>query len=227
MKKRILWCLMTLVLVSGITACGTNTENAAGTDKDETIGKTDYFTGDEQNDSEEEESENWGVDESLVTEKNNKMLRLHIKFPQLGGIVEGTGKIAYQKDNSLVLLGGENNFNEPEVEGDKLDNILPAYFDKVIEIMEAYREYDFKDFVFEITDKELVTVNDYEMCKYTGIHTFTFKDEPCEMAFVAYATRLKGNDAVAYWMVLDETEDQSLGEVIESHADKMAQTLHE
>ena len=48
-----------------------------------------------------------------------------------------------------------------------------------------------------------------------------------EMDFVSYTTRLKGNNAAIYWMVIDESVDHSLGKLIESHADKMAQTLHE
>lgn len=130
-------------------------------------------------------------------------------------------------DDTLVILGAENDFEEPTIEGDPIANIFPAYFQKVNGILEAYRGSRYKDFAFEIISQESLSVNDYEMCKYKGKHTFTYKGENVEMSFVAYATRLKANDAVVYWMVLDETDEQSLSELIESHADKMAKSLHE
>lgn len=227
MKKKVILCL-SLILLFILTSCGNNTVQAEGVNKD-TSTENINSSGETERESTEDNSvnDNWGVDENCVTEKNGVTLRAYIKFPYLCGIVEGTGKIAYQTDESLVLLGKEISFEEPEVEGDKIENIFPAYFGKVAEIMEAYRGAKYKDFEFEITSKETVDVNGYEMCKYTGKHTFASRKDSFEMNFVAYATRLKGNDAVVYWMVLDETDNQSLSEVIESHADKMAQTLHE
>mgnify|MGYP003300822225 CR=1 FL=1 len=226
MKKKMILCV-SLILLFVLTACGNNTVHAGGVDKDtfaENINSSETL---ESEFTENEADDKWGVDENTITEKNDKKVRAHIKFPNLCGIVEGTGKIAYQPDESLVLLGSEIDFNEPEIEGNKIENIFPAYFIKVAEIMEAYRGAKYKDFEFEITSKETVNVNGYEMCKYTGKHTFASRKDNYEMNFVAYATRLKGNDAVVYWMVLDETDDQILSDVIESHADKMAQTLHE
>lgn len=226
MKKKVILCL-SLILLFVLTACGNNTVHAEGVKKDTSTEDMNSSEGLESELTENEVDDGWGVDENTITEKNDKKARAYIKFPNLCGIVEGTGKIAYQPDESLVLLGSEIDFEEPEVEGNKIENIFPAYFGKVAEIMEAYRGAKYKDFEFEITSKETVNVNGYEMCKYTGKHTFASRDNSFEMNFVAYATRLKGNDAVVYWMVLDETDDQSLSEIIESHADKMAQTLHE
>lgn len=231
MKKNMILCL-SLILLLVLTACGNNTVHAEGVNKDTS---TEDINSSERPESEltegEETEENvddkWGVDENIITEKEEQKLRAYIKFPNICGMVKGTGKIAYQPDESIVVLGSEIDFNEPEIEEDKIENIFPAYFEKVAEIIAGYRGAKYKDFEFEITSKETVNVNGYEMCKYTGKHTFASRDNNFEMNFVAYATRLKGNDAVVYWMVLDETDDQSLSEVIESHADKMAQTLHE
>ena len=229
MKKKILNILLISTLILGLTACGNENVSTEDINKDSSTEKVDTNTkfDSQETETEQTEVENWGVDESTVAERDDVKSRAYIKFPTLSGIDRGTGKIAYQTDKSLVILGSEIDFNEPEVENDKSESIFPAYFLKVVEIMKAYREYDFNDFAFEITKQETLTVNDYEMCKYFGKHTFTFDGEPCEIAFVAYTTRLKGNNAAVYWMVLDETEDQSLSSVIESHADKMAQTLHE
>ncbi len=226
MKKRIFWCLLMLVITLGITACGVKKVEASGINK-----ATEYTGNNTQSEEKQEEIEqtedDWGVQENLVTEKNDIKQRMHIKFPFLCGIMEASGKIAYQDDMSLVIL--DSQYKNSAVLDTVLaaDEILPIYFEQTQRIIDSYRNANYKDFAFEITDKETVTINDYEMCKYAGKHTFTFKGEQCEMAFVAYATRLKGNDAAVYWMVLDETEDQSLGSVIESHADKMAESLYE
>lgn len=229
MKKIVVWLMLGCIVLS-LVGCNGSKSNTTISGKEDGVEQQDDVKEDSNNEeikSDEVIDENWGVDENCVTEKNDVKLRANIKFPYLCGIVEGTGKIAYQTDNSLVLLGKEIDFNEPEVEDGKIENIFPAYFEKVTEIMEAYRGAGFKDYKFDITSKEILTINEYEMCKYIGKHTFSSRKESFEIGFVAYATKLKGNDAIVYWMVFDETEEQSLGRLIESHADKMAQTLHE
>lgn len=168
----------------------------------------------------------WGVYEEKVTEKNNILAYAYIKFPTLSGINRGTGKIAYQKDETLVILDSERQ-DSPVMPADTCDAVLPAYFEQTKVIMEGYRQLDYDNFEFSVESKKNVTVNDYDMCKFIGEHTFTRNGEKKEMNFVAYSAQLKGNGAYVYWMVLDESEDQSLTKTIEEYADKMAKTLHE
>lgn len=188
---------------------------------------------DEKKEEIEEDTENWGVQEKIVAKKNDTFTTAYIKFPTLSGITEGTGKIAYQKDKTLVILDAEHKDVFPNITANSCEDVFPAYFEQTKSIIDAYRQMDYDNFEFNISNKETITVNGYEMCKYTGKHTFTidtYSDEgtiDCEMNFVAYATKLNGNDAYVYWMVLDESEDQSLTKIIEEYADKMAKTLWE
>lgn len=227
MKKTVQYILLLIFLCACLVSCGKENNKIEG----------EHNPNDEatQNGSEEaienaedvENDENWGVEENIITEKEAIKARAYIKFPFLAGITEGQGKIAYQTDNTLVILGSEIDFEKLAVEDNKTENVFPAYFQKVKGIVKTYRRANYQNFEFEISEKELVTVNDYEMCKYTGQHTFTIDGQPKSIAYVAYATKMKANDAVVYWMVLDESEDQSLGSTIESHAKKMAESFHE
>lgn len=227
MKRRYLCLLLIITLVITLTACGDKSLIDTEKKENNSTESTDANT-ESENESMKDEvfSEDWGQEESRITEKDGVSSRAYIKFPELLGITEGSGKIAYQPDGSLVILDGQY-MNGVADDGIKSDEIFPLYFEQTEKIMKKYMGFGFDNFKFEIVSKENVTINDYEMCKYTGIHTFTEGSKKHEMAFVAYATRLKGNNAAVYWMVLDETTDQSIGDVIESHADKMAQTLHE
>ncbi len=183
----------------------------------------------EENTSDEEPEDdfdisNWGEPEFIMAENENGLVEARVRFPALLGIIKGTGKIAYQKDKTLVILDAERMSGSPEVTD---NNILPAYFEQTKKIMDAYRTDRYKDFEFSIESKQEIKINDYDMVKYVGNHTFTYKGEPVTWHFVAYSTRLKGNNACIYWMVLDFSEDQSLSKTIADYALKMAYTLHE
>lgn len=222
MKKTITFLLLISLLCLTLTACSNdNKQKTSNINTSEQVSENQSA-----NNSNVEEAE-WGVPESRLTIRNNIETRAYIKFPFLAGIIKGPGLVAYQTDGSLVFLSTEMDYKEPDINDRKSENIFPAYFEKTIDMMSAYRRIDHENFNFEISSKENVKINDYEMCKYKGLHTFTVKGEEKSISYVAYATKLKANDAVVYWMVLDDTEDQSLGSVIESHADKMAESLHE
>lgn len=229
MKKLFLSLLCGVMVLGLFTGCGkqkaeetpnnnnTNTENISKEEqKEPTINV-----------------ENWGVQEKKVTIKNDAFVTAWIKFPTLSGITRGTGKIAYQKDKTLVIFDSENKEVFPNITANHCEDVFPAYFEQTKAIIDAYRQMNWNDFNFKVNSEEVMTINGYEMCKFTGKHTSTFKDvntfeiENIEMNFVAYATKLKGNDAVVYWMVIDESEDQSLGKTIEEYAKNMAYTLHE
>lgn len=182
-------------------------------------------------DKEEFDVTEWGVQESIVSKKNDKLGCAYIKFPTLSGITRGTGKIAYQKDETLVILDAERKTGSPAV--DLIENVFPAYFDQTKDIMDSYRQMNYENFEFSVSEKETMNINGYEMCKFTGKHTYTVKDvntfevENININYVAYATQLKTNGAYVYWMVLDESEDQSLTKIIEDYAYKMALSLKE
>ena len=184
-------------------------------------------------DKEEFDVTKWGVQESIVSVKNDKFGSAYIKFPTLSGITRGTGKLAYQKDETLVILDAEHKEVFPNITANSFEDVFPAYFEQTRAIIDAYRQMNYDNFEFSVSEKETVIVNGYEMCKFKGKHTYTVKDvntfeiENIEINYVAYATQLKTNGAYVYWMVLDESEDQSLTKTIEDYAYKMALSLKE
>ena len=228
MKKILSIILTVLMVLMTFVACSKESESGEIEKAPETTKKTVQATTHEPEETEPEvQDEDWGVTESLVPLKNGKMSNVYIKFPTLSGINRGSGKIAYQTDDSLVIFDKEKNSGSPAVPGDTVDNVFPAYFEQTIDVMDGYRNQDFDNFDFTVEEKESVEINGYEMCKYTGKHTYTYQDEPMEISYVAYATKLNANGAYVYWMVIDDSDDQSLTKTIEKHADKMATTLSE
>lgn len=223
MKKLFTVLMIAVLLCLSLTACGNESIKEPNDNTDSSIQSSETSNIQEP----QKEDEIWGVEENKITEKNDKKARVYIKFPYLTGITKGQGKVAYQTDGSLVILGSESDFEEPNVDGGKVENIFPAYFEKIKGTLKLYRQVDYSDYDFEIKTKEVITVNNYEMCKYIGNHTFTLNGEKKSISFVGYSTKLNSNDAAVYWMVLDDTTEQSLGSTIESHADKMAESLHE
>ncbi len=167
---------------------------------------------------------NWGVQESIMAENEKGLVRARIKFPTLSGVNLGTGKIAYQKDKTLVILDAQIIDDSPEINN---ETILPAYFEQTKKIIDQYRRSNYSNFDFSIDNKQEININDYAMVKYTGTHTFMLNGKSEKINFVAYSTKLKENGACIYWMVLDESEDQSLSSTIDQYATNMAYTLHE
>ena len=231
MKRVLLMLLVALLTLNCLAGCGkdkkpTNVDTPLTTEK---LEQTQF----PEATSSDNKDEEWGVQEMKVTEKNGVITTALIKFPHLTGIVRGTGKIAYQNDKSLVILDSERPTGSPSMPNDACEDVFPAYFEQTRAIIDSYRQMNYDNFEFTVSHKEIVTVNGYEMCKFTGKHTFTVKDvntfeiKNLDINFVAYATKLNGNGAYVYWMVLDESEDQSLTKTIEEYADKMAKTLSE
>ena len=176
----------------------------------------------------------WGVQEKLISEANGNRARAYIRFPEYAGVMKGTGKVSYEvlstEESTLIILDTQTEDVLDVLEG-KAENILPAYFAETKDILVGYRTMAYSNFEFHITNRENVTINDYEMCKYIGTHTFTVREatgsvEYC-LNFVAYATKLKTNGAYVYWMVIDESKNQTLGSYIEEQALKMAKTLYD
>ncbi len=225
MKKILSILLVTMMILMCFAGCGKDNE-PTNTDTPSTT-VSDKETQASEETSNNDNTDDWGVQEKIVATKNDVISVANIKFPSLTGIVEGTGKIAYQKDKTLVILDAEMKEVFPNITANSCEEVFPAYFEQTRAIMDAYRQMNYDNFDFSVANKETVTVNGYEMCKYIGKHTFTVNGENDEMDFVAYATKLNGNGAYVYWMVLDESEDQSLTKTIEEYADKMAKTLSE
>lgn len=186
--------------------------------------------------TESETLEGWGVwDKIVASNDSGDVSSIYICVPTSELYLIGSGLISYQADETLVICGGPHAVGNDYESITEVDKIFPAYFEQTIKIVENFRTHfhNCSDYAFKLTAQENIKINDYEMCRYTGVHTYTEENiETGEIAeksmnFVAYATKIKENNAPVYWMVLDNSEDQSLGELIEADALNMAKTVHE
>lgn len=223
--RRIAIFILTIML--GLTACGkTNTENREQEDKETEKSEeiTSVFEDKEIEEDNVEEVE-WGVTDMFSANKDDKTTTIYINFPSLTGIPEATGLVAYQEDDTKVVLDAYIEGKSPEV--DSVSEVFPAYFAQTLLIFKVNYGSRYSDGEFALEEQELLTVNDYEMCKYIGTHTFKYEGKEFSYRFVAYSTQLKMNGAYIYWLVQDESEDQTLFETIEDYAYKMGTTLWE
>ncbi len=179
----------------------------------------------EENNSNQIDFNNWGVPDSINTENSSGIMgTAYIHLPEVASMRRGAGQVADQSDDTLIILGGQH-LESPIVTN--LKEVLSTFISQPVDVLSKYRRVDYKNFAFNVETSEMVKINDYDMCKYTGTHTYTYNGEPGSMKFVAYATQLKENGAYVYWMVIDETEDQSMTNTIMEHATNMAYTFHE
>lgn len=177
--------------------------------------------------------------EDLSDWGNYKMLRLHdcsvyIKYPVL--IPTSDNRIAYQGDGSVVMvvpMGG--NLGE-QITG--LDTILPIAIDNPespkspIFMLKSYFSVHSDGYVdLTVDSSSMETIGQYDCCKYTGSAKYVadkeFAPEEHTIQFVAYATFTKSTNEAFYWLVFDETKDQTMGDVLADYAKKMGYTIVE
>ena len=170
----------------------------------------------------------WGVGpEEYFLQTIEEYHAAQIKFPELLGNQYGTAKMGQQPDGTLVMFDVRWPDEIPEEVG-SVDEVFPAYFVQANRNMEKYRDLGWDNFSFEITEQEHLTVNGYEMCKYRGVHRSTDDMKAAwEFYYVAYAAAVNEGKDYVYWIVLDNSDDQSLRDTVEYNADMMAKTLSE
>lgn len=219
--------MMILTLVLSLFGCGEKkTADGGSGDADNVNAVTDNYSDGSEEKEEITEGE-WGKSGYFTTAtKDGEIQGLYINYPHLTGISEASGKIAYQNDDTLVILDGQYELS-PDVKDGKIENVLESYFSQTVDILKGYRTSDFKNFKLNIKKQKKVKVGDYEMCKFTGTISSETDDKKYDDFFTAYSTKLKGNDTFVYWLVLDDSEDQSLNKTAEEYADKMSETLVE
>ena len=226
--KRIFTFILCLMLIICCVECK----------KDETIDKASNENSKESVEEEstdsmpadDDEETPWGVTENTVVDNNNKLLRVFVNFSDFTGPTRGSGKLATQSDGSILLFDGQS----PEITlpSEKIEDVFPAYFERAVFMLESEYVAKRKNFDFTIEQKENVTINEYEMCKISGKHSYTvvdenYKEKDYSCNYVAYATRTKGNNAIVYWMVIDGTKDNSLVNKIDELGQKMANSFCE
>ena len=230
--KKILTILLSLAMIVGLCACGSEkpTENNEKDNTNTNVENVVEETEDNETEVIKEDEVPWGVTENIVVDNNNILLRVFVNFSNFTGPTRGTGKLATQSDGSIMLFDGQN--TENDLSPEKLEDVFPTYFEKAKFVLESEYVVKRKNFDFTIEKEEIVTINDYQMYKVSGKHSYTvvdenYKEKDYTCDYVAYATKTKGNDAIAYWMVIDGTQDNSLANKIDELGQKMANSFFE
>ena len=214
--KKIIKILLSIILVFSLTGCFGNKQNGG-----ENTNPTNNPTGPQATPGTTEKE--WGVLDAFSTSENGILAGFYINFPSLTGIPEGTGLVAYQEDDTRVVLAQCQN-----LEISSVDSTFPACFTQTVGIFKVNYGMRYSDGEFTIESKESAgTINGYEMYKFVGTHSFKYQGNLISYKYVAYATKLKTNGAYIYWLVQDESQDQSLYSTIEEYAYKMALSLRE
>jgi hypothetical protein len=213
MKKISLFIL--LIIIFGLTGCkNINTNNQSNETLENNI--TDNIT---ENNNLNNTDKEWGVPQRHITLGK----RYQISFPVLTGIPQGAGLIAYQPDRTMVMVDPEYG-DSPEVHS--IEEVFSAYYEQRNLMFTFYYSFQFKNPTYTVRSQEMIKINNYDMCKYVGQMKFTKENIDIKYNFVAYSTQLT-NGSYIYCMAVDETDEQSQGKTIESHAYNMALSLKE
>ena len=218
MKKKLFGVLLCVVLVSVfVVGCGKGKSENKDTEKEVvTHVKKEHI---EENDK----LADWGEWETVSAQTSTSAPRMvFIKFPDTVGERHATGKLAKQKDGTLVLFDGQVYVETPNVENPK--STFPNYFDQLTDILSDYRGEGFSDFKYNIEEVKELEKNNFPMCKFVGAHSYNESGTVKTVSICIYAAKIN-NGAIAYWAVLDDSADQSLAKLVEKNADKMAETF--
>lgn len=210
MKRKFIPVITAALFAAALTACGSDksTQNGAAAKPAQTDGgenKTAANVSDSTAASDaEKDLPNWrGVSDRVYIdigeytvgdETKSGKTTITIEYPSLKPT--SGGKFAYQWDPALVLVTGCG-LTEKEVEVswsdkpanlwlettlEKLEDAFDANKDELIEEMRlGYRNMAYDDFDFKVESQELMTVNGFAVCKYSGTHTYTYEyTEPNE-----------------------------------------------
>ena len=185
-------------------------------------------TDQEEDVNETEDPLEWGVMDQFSADNENLIESYYINFPHYTGVSEGHSMIAEQLDGTVALISGQN-IDSPEISSTA--ELFPAYFDQLQNSLESYYGLRSSNYELSLTNTDSTTIGEYDMYIFTGTIAFDYDLQGeilhREYQFISYATTLKSNRAYAYWVVYDETEDQSKGELIKEHALNMAKTFRE
>ena len=227
MKKFIAFLLVLVILCCCLTACENTDDNDSEDNVSSSIDTSQKDESKNETDSSDKKDDNeFKVTDTIYNENSSGIMgAAYLSLPKISTMYRGAGQVAPQGDDTLILLGGQH--LETKISVNKVEEVFNEFIDQPIDVLNKYRRIDFRDHAFNIETSDIVTINDYTMCKHTGTHTYTHDGVAGEMNFVAYITQLKSNGAYVYWIVIDESDDQSQFEKIDEYATKIAKSLHE
>lgn len=175
--------------------------------------------------------EDWGVTESYPVNFNDKLVKANIRVPCKLGVQIRGGLYAQNLDGTSYIISGY--VNDYSFTYQTLPGALQCYEHQITEIFEGViGSSRYADGSFVADSTEIVEINGYKMCKFTAVHSYSRRNSDWEKEYftkncVGYITELKGNGGIFFWILIDESEDSSCGDLLHSHADKMAHTLWE
>lgn len=227
--KRLFTILLAVALLLSLAACGgetaqpdggkTETKGQSGSDSDPT--KTTQGGDKTDEPTEGVTPDNWGVTGDWTASNGGKTTMFYINFPAVIGVKQGTGMLTAHADGSVVIVSGQH-MDDMDVES--FDTFFPDYFEDLKVTFKDYYGLRGSDYALDVQDSKAVTVGAYEMYKFNGNFSMSYKGDPRSYVYVAYATTLEINDAYVYWVVYG-TEDQI--NMLEEYAYNMALTLRE
>ena len=233
-NKIIKTVVLMLTIISFLSACGKGAISTKTTSEKVNSSETLINEIDETKETKAKDKEdyNWvGVlDRYGFRVTGEGKIAFDILYPTLSPTSSGC---TYQKDASLVLIttpGLDGNYQAIKVSN--LENTLEESKPNIIMDIERYRGGSFKNLDFVVETQELMTINDLEMCKYTGKHTYTLDGNAQEIPFVAYAVDTKQvSNFYPIIIVMDDSINhassmEALAEgTIEIYAKKMAESI--
>lgn len=247
MKKKVLLTGSIFVLLLGLASCG---QPVSGDGTESTINHSESESGQVEvetpvSDREEVPSEDlpyWkGVKDyfgySVYTTGDTYVgsVDIYIDYPSLKPTSFGW---AYQQDPAYVfvtgpgfaIVDGKRNINE-NILVESLEDTFEVTKPQLCEYLDDRRDYHYSNFDFIVETAEPVTINDFSMYKYTGIHTYTYEEEDRQCDFVAYSVDTRqAEHSYLTLIVMDDSlsnpsKDPLPEGTIEAYARKMAESI--
>lgn len=225
MMKKVLCALLAVLILLSLCACGKPGKPASPNN-----GPTTPATGNSNTTPAEKETkpalpENWGVEDMRSISVDQNLITVHFSWPAGEGLTAGTGCASDQWDGTWVMVDGYVVGTSPE--DVDLKDFYPAYIQQTKDALADYYGSRYKNGEITVGEGVLSTIGEYEVCKYSGKHVYEFSGKTYEHPFVVYATTVKGNGAIIYWMVQDVTEDHSAGKQVEENATRIILSIWE
>ena len=168
--------------------------------------------------------ENWGYSNTYSVLNNGEDVIYRINTLNFYGTNKGRGILGDQTDGTMTLVSGQRDYNP---KNKSISEFFPAYEKQVEYTFVAGYGLLSEDFVFTYYKNYETTIGEYKMHVFEGKLSFMNDITPMNFTFVAYATKLKSNNVIAYWMVFDSTDELNKGNLIREHTYNMALTFRE
>ena len=226
MKKTILALILSFTMIFGLCACssgegGNETTTDAGND---TVGTTAPISSSDET-TKQEDLQNWGKKSKCLVNNGGKSEYFYINFPVTKGERMGAVTIAEQFGCSTVVIAGGESDKWAEV--NSLSEVFPACAGSLEETFKSLYSVMLKNYKIDVTSDSAEVIGDYQMHRFVGNISYDRAGTAVIFPFVAYATTLKSSGSYVYWLVYDNSDDKSCGELMAEQAYKMAFTIKE